>query len=119
MTGERLLFAAALLLACTAVHYESPRLAERQGERESLAVYREGPELEITGTLTAGPVHPDHQVRNETDASPFIQAELLPGEEELHAAAGFGVVFDQLQIDVRVDLSERRDTAFLSAIYSF
>jgi hypothetical protein len=61
---------------------------------------------------------PDHQVRNDT-AGPLIRAEIPGGEDELHFAGGFGIVFERLQIDLGIDLSERRDTASLSAIYSF
>ena len=34
-------------------------------------------------------------------------------------AAGFGVAFERLQIDVGLDVSELRDTAAVSMIYSF
>ena len=45
---------------------------------------------------------------------------LLPGgEDQVHYAVGLGVGFDRFQIDLAVDLSERRDTVALSAIYSF
>jgi long-subunit fatty acid transport protein len=61
---------------------------------------------------------PDHQVRNESDR-PFSRAELPPGADELHYAAGFGVAFKRFQLDLGIDLSERVDTASISAIYSF
>ena len=61
---------------------------------------------------------PDHQVRNDT-AGPLTQAELIPGDDQPHFAAGFGLAFEKFQIDLGVDLSERRDTASLSAIYGF
>jgi long-subunit fatty acid transport protein len=61
---------------------------------------------------------PDHQVRNEA-GEPFIQAELIPGKDQLHFTAGIGAAFNSIQIDVGVDLSEHRETASLSAIYSF
>lgn len=61
---------------------------------------------------------PDHQVRNESDF-PFPQAELPPGADELHYSAGFGVAFKRFQLDLGIDLSERIDTASISAIYSF
>ena len=60
---------------------------------------------------------PDHQQRNETSA--FSRAEVPGGDDELHLAAGFGVAFDKFQIDVGLDLSELRDTASISMIYSF
>ncbi|MFQ5349177.1 MAG: OmpP1/FadL family transporter [Thermoanaerobaculia bacterium] len=61
---------------------------------------------------------PDHQVRNETGGG-VIQAENLGGADELHVTGGFGLALDKLQIDFGIDLSELRDTASLSLIYSF
>jgi long-subunit fatty acid transport protein len=61
---------------------------------------------------------PDHQVRNET-AGPFIRAENPAGDDELHLATGVGIALERLQVDLGVDLSERRDTASLSVIYNF
>ena len=60
---------------------------------------------------------PDHQPRNEGFA--FARAELPGGDDELHYAAGCGVARNQLQFDLGIDLSELRDTASLSVIYSF
>ncbi len=60
---------------------------------------------------------PDHQQRNESTA--FSRAELPGGADELHLAAGFGIAFEDLQIDLAIDLSELRDTASASIIYSF
>ena len=60
---------------------------------------------------------PDHQQRNESTA--FGRAEIPRGDDELHLAAGFGVAFDNLQIDLGIDLSRLRDTASVSLIYSF
>ena len=60
---------------------------------------------------------PDHQQRNESSA--YSRAELPRGDDELHLAAGFGVAFDDLQIDLGIDLSRLRDTASVSLIYSF
>ncbi len=64
---------------------------------------------------------PDHQIRSEADPleKPFITAILPAGEDELHLTGGFGIAFERLQIDLGIDLSERIDTASLSAIYSF
>jgi long-subunit fatty acid transport protein len=50
---------------------------------------------------------------------PFIRAILVPGEDELHWAAGFGAALRRVQIDFGVDLSQRIDTFSLSIIYSF
>ena len=60
---------------------------------------------------------PDHQQRNESSA--FSRAEVPGGDDELHFAAGFGIAFDNFQIDVGLDVSELRDTAAVSMIYSF
>jgi long-subunit fatty acid transport protein len=61
---------------------------------------------------------PDHQFRNES-GGPFFQAENVPGADELHLAAGVGAALGNLQIDLGLDLSERRDTASMSVIYNF
>ncbi len=61
---------------------------------------------------------PDHRVRT-TEENPFIRANDLPGEDELHFAAGLGVAFQRFQIDLGIDRSELIDRASLSAIYSF
>jgi long-subunit fatty acid transport protein len=61
---------------------------------------------------------PDHR-QGTTSEDPFLRAELLPGEDELHYAAGLGVAFGTFQLDLGVDLSEVRDTASLSVIYTF
>jgi long-chain fatty acid transport protein len=60
---------------------------------------------------------PDHQPR--LDSSPFARAEVPGGSDELHLAAGVGVVRDRIQLDLGIDVSERRDTASVSLIYSF
>ncbi len=41
------------------------------------------------------------------------------GDDELHVSAGVGIKLQHLQVDLAVDLSDLRDTASLSAIYSF
>ena len=61
---------------------------------------------------------PDHRVRT-TEENPFSRATFLPGEDELHFAAGLGVAFQRFQIDLGIDRSELVDRASLSAIYSF
>ncbi len=61
---------------------------------------------------------PDHQVRDQAGDA-FSEAESVPGEDELHWAAGLGIALEKVQLDLGVDLSQRRDTASLSAIYSF
>jgi hypothetical protein len=64
---------------------------------------------------------PDHQFRADAapEDDPFIRAISPGGDDEIHVSAGVGVAFRSLQVDIGVDLSERRDTASLSAIYSF
>ena len=49
----------------------------------------------------------------------FSRAEIPGGDDELHLAAGFGIAFDKFQLDVGLDISELRDTAAVSMIYSF
>jgi hypothetical protein len=98
--------------------------------RESGDALDDGEELHLGGeyaffvgrsvvAIRLGAWHdPDHQFRNET-AGPLIRAENPRGEDELHLAAGFGLALDKLQVDLGIDLSEQRDTASLSVIYSF
>ncbi len=62
---------------------------------------------------------PDHRLRAGDDADPFIRAVRQPGEDELHFAAGLGIVFGTVQLDLAADFSDLVDTASLSAIYSF
>lgn len=64
---------------------------------------------------------PDHQFRFEgdPDQEPFLAALFPGGDDELHLAAGLGVALRRFQVDLGVDLSDRVDTASLSAIYSF
>ena len=61
---------------------------------------------------------PDHYFGTRSE-EPFIRAILVPGEDELHVAAGLGLALRRFQIDLGIDLSERIDTASLSVIYSF
>jgi long-subunit fatty acid transport protein len=72
----------------------------------------------VIGVRLGAWLDPDHRVRNERGLG-FVQAEHLPGEDEIHLAAGLGVAYRSFQFDLGVDFSERRDTASLSAIYSF
>ncbi len=51
MKTQRLLILTVILSACTAVHYESPRLAEREAARETIAVLPF--EMIFTGNLPA------------------------------------------------------------------
>jgi len=61
---------------------------------------------------------PDHQLRAIVE-DPLTRALAPPGKDEMHYAAGIGVAFNRFQIDFGVDLSDRVDTASISAIYSF
>jgi len=70
-------------------------------------------------SLRLGAWHdPDHRIRS-VSPEPFSRAELPRGEDEPHFAAGLGVAFSRFQLDLGVDLSQRRDTASLSVVYSF
>jgi hypothetical protein len=62
---------------------------------------------------------PDHRIRNEGSREAFTRAFSPPGDDEMHYALGIGLAFDRVQLDLGVDLSELRDTASLSVIYSF
>jgi long-subunit fatty acid transport protein len=62
---------------------------------------------------------PDHRLRATEDTEAFERAVRQPGEDELHFAAGFGVAFNRIQLDVGFDLSDTVDTASVSMIYSF
>ena len=62
---------------------------------------------------------PDHTTRPNERASDFTRALLVPGDDEVHFAIGFGVAFQRFQIDGALDFSDLVDTAALSAIYSF
>jgi hypothetical protein len=61
---------------------------------------------------------PDHRYRA-TQGDPFFRALLRPGEDEIHLAAGIGLVLESFQIDVGADLSDQVDTISVSAVYSF
>jgi hypothetical protein len=61
---------------------------------------------------------PDHRIGYRGNGY-VAQALILPGEDEVHLAAGLGMVFKGFQIDFGVDLSGPVDTASMSTIYSF
>ncbi len=60
---------------------------------------------------------PDHTVQNPSTL--FLDAEHPAGSDELHFAAGLGIAFERLQLDLGLDLSDRIDTAAVSVIFSF
>ena len=62
---------------------------------------------------------PDHQTRANDEADDFARALLIRGDDEIHFALGFGVAFENFQIDVAADFSDLVDTLSVSAIYSF
>jgi hypothetical protein len=62
---------------------------------------------------------PDHRIRNETSPEAFTRAIAPRGDDEIHFVAGIGLAFAKIQVDLGIDLSALRDTASLSAIYSF
>ena len=67
---------------------------------------------------------PDHRFHwdgdDNSDAEAFSRAQFASGgDDEIHFAAGAGIVFQGIQIDLALDVSELRNTASLSAIYSF
>jgi hypothetical protein len=61
---------------------------------------------------------PDHKIRF-AGASDTLRARFRAGENELHYAAGLGVVLHRLQLDLAADLSDRVDTVSLSAVARF
>ena len=61
---------------------------------------------------------PDHRIDYRGD-SYVSEALNLPGQDELHLAAGLGVVFKKLQLDIGVDVSDPVRTISVSSIYSF
>ncbi len=60
---------------------------------------------------------PDHRVRSVGGS--FSRALLRGGDDEIHYAMGLGLAFKRLQIDVGLDLSDSRNTASVSGIFSF
>lgn len=61
---------------------------------------------------------PDHRLHAES-ADPFVQVSQPQGDDEIHFAAGVGLVFKVLQVDFAVDLSEVLDTVSLSVVYTW
>lgn len=61
---------------------------------------------------------PDHRLQA-TQGDVLFRALLPPGDDELHLAAGVGLVFEEFQIDLAVDVSDPVDTAAVSAVYRF
>ena len=61
---------------------------------------------------------PDHQLRATLD-DPLTRALAPSGQDEMHYAAGIGAACKRFQIDFGIDLSDRVNTASISAIYSF
>ncbi len=61
---------------------------------------------------------PDHKLRYEGPAE-NLRARFRAGEDELHWAAGVGLVVRRFQLDVAADLSERVTTLSLSGVARF
>jgi long-subunit fatty acid transport protein len=61
---------------------------------------------------------PDHRIGYRGD-SYVSRALILPGGDEIHIAGGLGVVFEKLQVDLGIDVSEPVSTVSVSTIYSF
>ena len=61
---------------------------------------------------------PDHRIAYRGN-NYVSQSLFLPGEDEIHLAAGLGAVFKKLQVDLGLDFSDPVDTVSLSTIYSF
>lgn len=61
---------------------------------------------------------PDHQFRYVGDDE-LVRALLRGGKDRVHFAVGFGVAFQEFQLDLGIDLSDLVDTVSFSAIYSF
>ena len=68
--------------------------------------------------VRAGAWHdPDHYYGTRS-TDPLLRALFVPGEDQLHFAAGAGVAWRRVQADLGIDLSERARTVALSFIYS-
>ena len=79
-------------------------------------VFRRAPTV-LAGRLGAW-LDPDHRVGYR--GGDYVATALyLPGEDEVHLAAGLGAVFRRLQIDLGIDVSDPVSTVSLSTIYSF
>ncbi len=72
----------------------------------------------VLAVRLGGWLDPDHEIRY-LGENPVIRALRLPGDDELHLAAGLGLVFAKAQIDLGVDLSDRVDSVSISTVYAF
>jgi long-subunit fatty acid transport protein len=69
--------------------------------------------------IRAGAWHnPDHYYGSRSQ-DPLSRALFVSGEAALHLAAGLGIAFPRLQIDLAIDHSQRIETLSLSIIYGF
>ena len=72
--------------------------------------------LHFDGTITpfAGVPLTQDQAAQNARAAMFLE-----GEDYMHFTAGYGIVFEKLQFDVAIDLSEPTDILSLSMVYFF
>lgn len=72
----------------------------------------------VLAVRLGGWLDPDHRI-DYRGGSYVSEALHVPGEDEVHLAAGLGAVFKKLQLDLGVDVSDPVSTVSLSTIYSF
>ena len=61
---------------------------------------------------------PDHKIRY-VGERPIARARFRPGADDIHLAAGIGLVLGRFQIDLAGDVSDRVDTLSLSTVVEF
>lgn len=111
-------------------HVEYSRIFDSLGETSSGELIEDGDEHHLGAEyafLKARPVialrtgmwlDPNHQVRSSFD-DPILLGLLGTGGDEMHFSFGIGAAFKSFQIDLGVDLADRRDSISLSGIYSW
>ena len=62
---------------------------------------------------------PAHGLDSGPDADLFERAVFDGGADDIHIAAGVGVVFNHVQFDVGFDLSDTADLLSVSIVYRF
>lgn len=95
------------------------RFTVEDGNELHLGFEFQGLATRVPWSLRCGAWHdPDHKLRYE-GPDPNLSARFRPGADELHVAAGVGVVLGRVQLDLAADLSERVDTVSLSGVTRF